>query len=251
MYRRSDQGFTLVEILVALAVIALLLGILLPILSGAKDNAYRTKCASNMHQLGAAFSMYASDWDGVFPSPGGLFGGRNYWSQTGGGGLTRYVGNRDGGFNTVWCCPYPPRSYGMNSFLRKPSDVFYPGCVSILTPIRQDAVPSPRRTILLYEGTQITIAVATKPETTYPGIYVYRCGDWTEVRGWYPKNPNGSIDADKPWHNNVNNYLYCDGHVKARPPGKHRSDVSPNVSWEEAGEWFVDKYKYRYMWPQE
>jgi prepilin-type N-terminal cleavage/methylation domain-containing protein/prepilin-type processing-associated H-X9-DG protein len=254
--RRFSNGFTLIELLVVVAILAILVGILFPIFGRAKENAHKVKCASNMRQLGAAFSMYASDWNGFYPSPGGLQGERNYWSQSSLGGLARYVGNRSGGFDTVWCCPcmkewscqYPVRSYGMNSFLRNPSDQWYPTCVGILTPIRQDAVPSPKRTILLYEGTQITIPLPTqKPEFVTRGIYVYRCGDWTEVRGWYPVSPNGHMYADRPWHAESNNYLYCDGHVKSRPPGKYQSGVTPTVTWDEAREWFVDKQRYRYL----
>ncbi|MFN7019734.1 MAG: prepilin-type N-terminal cleavage/methylation domain-containing protein [Phycisphaerales bacterium] len=54
-------GFTLVELLVAIAVIALLIGILLPALSGARATSRRVACLSNQRQLGLALQMYVSD----------------------------------------------------------------------------------------------------------------------------------------------------------------------------------------------
>jgi len=57
-------GFTLVELLVVIAVIALLAGFLLPVLSRSKASARRVKCVSNLHQLGVAAQMFWNDHDG-------------------------------------------------------------------------------------------------------------------------------------------------------------------------------------------
>src|SRR5687767_11232093 len=64
----SGQGFTLVELLVVIGIIALLLTILLPVLSKAKDAANRTACVSNLRQIGLAMMMYVNDNKGKWPA---------------------------------------------------------------------------------------------------------------------------------------------------------------------------------------
>jgi prepilin-type N-terminal cleavage/methylation domain-containing protein len=60
--RSMDKpGFTLVELLVAIAVIGILAALLLPALSRAKAAARRTACISNLRQINLATSMYADD----------------------------------------------------------------------------------------------------------------------------------------------------------------------------------------------
>jgi len=63
---RSLRGFTLVELLVVIAVIALLMAILLPTLQRVKRQAKAVGCRSNLRQWGLAFSMYTSENEGRF-----------------------------------------------------------------------------------------------------------------------------------------------------------------------------------------
>ncbi len=54
-------GFTLVEMLIVIAIIGILMGMLIPSLSRAKENARRAECASNLHQLQCGMMSYLSD----------------------------------------------------------------------------------------------------------------------------------------------------------------------------------------------
>jgi len=148
-------------------------------------------------------------------------------------GFDRYLKCQDMGRKSVYCCPsyagefrtqWSPRTYGMNSFLREPPDIAYPQCLNYptgITGIRQSRIKAPSSTILLYEGMP-----ANSGNPLGEG-YVYRCGNWTCVRGFYSIAQVHWQNADKPWHRSFNNYLMCDGHVVAMPPEKYGSFPGP------------------------
>jgi len=64
---RRRRGFTLVELLVVIGIIALLISILLPTLARARESAKRTQCLSNLRQLGNAFQLYAITYKDGMP----------------------------------------------------------------------------------------------------------------------------------------------------------------------------------------
>ena len=64
---RRKQGFTLVELLVVIGIIALLISILLPALGKARQQANLVWCESNMRQMGTAIFMYAQAHSGRLP----------------------------------------------------------------------------------------------------------------------------------------------------------------------------------------
>lgn len=61
-------GFTLVELLVVMSIIAMLMGILLPVLGAVRRTSYRTMCKENLHGCMAAFRMYLDDNQNIMPT---------------------------------------------------------------------------------------------------------------------------------------------------------------------------------------
>lgn len=65
--RHKKHGFTLVEILIAIAIIAILSAIMVPNYSKSRSNANFVSCKQNLRNIAAALETYATDHDGVYP----------------------------------------------------------------------------------------------------------------------------------------------------------------------------------------
>ena len=127
------RTFTLLELLITIAVIAILTGLLLPALHRAKEKAQAAECLNHLKQLGVCVSFYSSDYSGFFPGIGPTL--PNYrmpksWRMT----LGEYLGGTNASYGKVFLCAGAPadpdhtdtyesnesvktNSYGMNKSL--------------------------------------------------------------------------------------------------------------------------------------
>lgn len=75
---RSARAFSLIELVIVIAIIGILASLLLPALGKSKEKARRGACISNQRQLGLVFQTFANDHEGEIPI--GYRGGRKQWN---------------------------------------------------------------------------------------------------------------------------------------------------------------------------
>ncbi len=195
--RRS--GYSVIELMVAIAIISVLGAIMFPTLLKGREMARRTVCASNMRQLGFALVQYSDDYDDREPpSPA--------WASA----IYPYVGSRQ-----VYVCPsytgVKTIAYSMNSLLNE-------------APAGQIELPS--RVVTLFEtaprsGSNPSPAsdAGTSPNGTYVGFDADNILQSSLFRHVPPEPPSGPLFAShKPAIVGANqsglNYLFADSHVK-------------------------------------
>jgi prepilin-type N-terminal cleavage/methylation domain-containing protein len=99
-YKSVNKGFTLVELLVVISIIAMLLALLMPALSKAKKQAAKVICTSTLKQWSLGYEMYTSDFNGKFPC--GLYpDAKDSWMRA----LPKYFSSSDPNSNPgIYLC---------------------------------------------------------------------------------------------------------------------------------------------------
>jgi prepilin-type N-terminal cleavage/methylation domain-containing protein/prepilin-type processing-associated H-X9-DG protein len=225
--KRSRQvAFTLVELLVVIAVIALLMGILIPALAKAKTMAMRMKCSSNLRQIHFAINSYLSSNNDTYPcADDPLAGGYWLWMGRGLRDFARPQLSTDINKNTpsVLLCPQDrsdPNKYQSTSYAY--SMAFYH------SPQQIDNMNS---TADQWDNSLAKPAVPQRPgDVAHPSNKIL-LGEWFSN---HLKITDGTNEAGWWCSVGARNFLFADGHtafLKADKINKaNDGNPNPNVT---------------------
>ncbi len=212
--KNNRNGFTLVELLVVISIISLLMAVLLPALTGARRQARRGVCSSNMRQICLAFNAYAqdnSDWivvakdiriDGV-------------WNFE----LLRYISKKwTGGFDSakVWFCPEDkdPFPLGLPAYWHDESLTSYAENGLYISSTMLGLLKlGPAGGYKFMEVRQSSSAILLMETSYWGNVY-----DWdsTAIQNYGGVIKDGHHrETSAFFHNGAMDVLYVDGHVGA------------------------------------
>ena len=202
-------GFTLVELLVVISIIALLVSLLLPVLQSVRQTANGVVCLSNLKQIGVGFGVYHVDSNGYWPQQNPDSGGENpllgptWWSALAPNlnWLKPIQASPNAAEGTIGHCPSHtenPTSFSYRASGNPASAISnYRGVImpTHLPPLRVGEVRRNSEKILVYEVHTIA---------QWPQASVF----WTGM-GKFPFSPG------QPTHNDAQNFLFVDLHASS------------------------------------
>jgi prepilin-type N-terminal cleavage/methylation domain-containing protein/prepilin-type processing-associated H-X9-DG protein len=204
---RKRTAFTLVELLVVVAIVGILVALLLPAVQAAREAARRTACANNLRQVGLSVIQYCDDHGGAFPKTTHDTDVAECWIYT----LAPYLENVD----EVRICPSDLKaderlaarmsSYAMNAYV---TNVSLPGSY-----LNRNKLPSTSRTLLAVELTDRETRPVSEFDDHVESHRWFTSSNLTHGRVLEAIRGEASIDR----HHGAANYLFADGHVAAIP----------------------------------
>jgi prepilin-type N-terminal cleavage/methylation domain-containing protein/prepilin-type processing-associated H-X9-DG protein len=210
---RPSAGFTLTELLVVIVIIAVLAAIAIPAISAVRRSGERTKCVSNLRQIGSAIASYMGDRDAYLPGP--LWTWQSCWYDDG-----------DFGSLATTLAPY----LGLvPEHEKKRAEVFLCPSWQKGAPYRNDELFI-MNTAVLVDGQPLNpwgdADLVTDEEESSPAAQAKKLislADVSLAQTWamqeldqqspFPKMPSGI--APSPVHGEVRNTLFFDFHVES------------------------------------
>jgi len=227
----KKRGFTLIELLVVIAIIAILAAILFPVFAQAREKARMATCQNNLKQMGNAFTMYVQDYDEQYPlsNPAAqattgdcLYYIRSTHNGWVGNVLHPYVKNAG-----IYQCPSQPKAISVNGGVGANNGQACANSPFIWLSynFNYGRLSGIALTNILQPADQLAVwdsftgwADCTPFVTSTCGLVINRDICWYRTKKGLPlshgENCNAGTAANSNWHNDGNNWLYCDGHVK-------------------------------------
>lgn len=210
MKNNRRYAFTLIELLIVIAIIALLAAILFPVFARARENARRASCQSNLKQIGIGIAQYTQDYDEMYPLQGDGEYVADFYAASAAPCVFSDIQPYLKSWQVLKCPSSTPRipqgeDASLTGFLPvgdNPALSYEANAVVIRNPIdggprNLAAVPETSATVLVQEHNEYFAASFLRPSYAGGGKY----SAWL-----YAELSNRHMEGG--------NLLFCDGHVK-------------------------------------
>jgi prepilin-type N-terminal cleavage/methylation domain-containing protein/prepilin-type processing-associated H-X9-DG protein len=201
----SRRAFTLVELLIVIAIIGVLIGLLMPAVQHSRAAARRTHCASNLRQVGLAVMQYCDIHQGYFPQTAHTVDEadrrQQCWIYT----VAPFMEHVD----QIRICPDDPwdqerleaelTSYVLNSYIT----IDVPGAI-----LNRELLGAASKTVVAFE---LADAKGVAPHNDHNHSYTWFSTS-NQKKGLVLTAIRGDTQIDR--HDRASHFLYADGHVE-------------------------------------